>query len=121
MTRAIAARTSAIAMTSGADLHIDEIWATAEIATMTQARTSVAVRAHTKNRNLIRAIVTRGAGTTASAATIRVTSSPATWTCREDANARSCTIVIASTRCAVQNRERSRLSARFEWSPVVIS
>ena len=68
----------AIAMTNGADPHTDEIWATAAIAKMTLARTSVAVRAHTKNRNLIREIETRTAGPTASVVTIRVTSSPAT-------------------------------------------
>jgi hypothetical protein len=44
-----------------------------------------------------------------------------TSTCREDASARSFTIEIASTRCAVRNPERWPPSARFEWSPVVIS
>jgi hypothetical protein len=67
-----------------------------------------------------RAIETTSAGPTASAVTIRVMCSPATWTCREDVSARSCAIVIASTRCAVRNRESSQPSARSEWSPVVI-
>ena len=59
----------------------------AVIATMTPARTSVAVRVLMKNPTLIRAIETTSAGPTPSAATIRATSSPATWTCREDASA----------------------------------
>ena len=96
-------------------------WTTAGIATMTLACTSVAVRAHTKNRNRIREIETRNADPIAGAVTIRVTFSRATWTCREDSNARSCAIVIANTRCAARNRERWQPSARFEWSPVAIS
>ena len=42
-------------------------------------------------------------------------------TCHADSNANSCATAITSTRCADRRRARSRPSARFEWSRVVIS
>jgi hypothetical protein len=62
----------------------------------------------------------RRGGPTVIAVPTRVMSSPVTSSCREDASVRSSTIEIASTRCVAQHRERSRPSARFEWSPAVI-
>jgi hypothetical protein len=61
------------------------------------------------------------AGPPATAVTNLGMYSRVTWTYREDASARSSAIETASTPCAVLKRERSRPSARFEWSPVVIS
>jgi hypothetical protein len=46
------------------------------------------------------------AGPTASAATFRVMPLPATWTCREDASARSCTTVIVSVAGCFEGTKR---------------
>ena len=55
------------------------------------------------------------------ARSIRASRSPATWTCRVGWSGRSYEIATVSTRCAARRRARLRRSARFEWSPVVIS
>ena len=47
--------------------------------------------------------------------------SPDMFTCLADQSASSFMTAIASTPCAVPNRERSRPSVYSEWSPVVIS
>ena len=123
----------AIAITSGANLGIDEMWETGTIIDRTSIRTNRAIATSatattrmqvltsvevrvltTRNQNLTRETETRSAGPTATAITTRVMCSRATWTCREDASARSSAIEIVSTRCAAQNHERWQPSARFE-------
>jgi hypothetical protein len=61
------------------------------------------------------------AGPTATVVTMPGMCSRVTWTCREDASARSFMFEIGSAPCAVRNRARSQRSEPFESSPVVIS